>query len=154
MSKFGNLKSLVVDANSRFTMSIPEISAKTALILAPALESNLPYFRTLKKQAKTNAKRNRTLHAAGNYGLDVMRKDDAAIYPGFVIVGWEHMPGENAEGEMCDVPFSIEDCNEFLVELPDWLFDKVRQIASDPKTFVSMPEEVISGEDKEEYLKN
>ncbi|PHS61181.1 MAG: hypothetical protein COB09_18510 [Thalassobium sp.] len=154
MSKFGNLKSLVVDTNSRFTMALPEIGAKTALILAPAQETNVPYFRTLKKQAKTNAKRNRTLHAAGNYGLDVMRGDDKAIYPGYVIVGWEHMPGENKEGVMGEVPFSIEDCEEFLSELPNWVFDKIRGIAAEPKTFVALPEEVISEEDKEEYLKN
>ena len=137
MSKFGHLKELEVTAEStaEFPMHWITVNGKSpTLILKAATEANKPYFNALLKHSG----KSRQQLKAGNVNAGLIeenRDQDRDLYPRFVIQGWLDMiDGDSGK----DVKFSQKECGDFLDELPDWLFDNVREFAGSPTNFTDV----------------
>lgn len=137
MADFSHLKVLEVspDKTARYTLHQITVNGKTpTLIVAPATEANKPYFNALLKRAGKMAGALR----AGNINAGMIeqnRGEDYDLYPRHVVKGWEDMV-DGKTGK--DVAFSKEECANFLSELPDWLFDDLRNWCGNPANFAEL----------------
>lgn len=140
---FSHLKALEVtpDKTSRYTLHQITVNGKTpTLIVAPATEANKPYFNALLKRAGKSARQVRA--GAVNAGLiEENREEDRDLYPKYIVKSWEDMP-DGKTGE--DVKFNLKDCEEFLAQLPDWLFDDVRNYCGNPANFAEVMDLQVS----------
>jgi hypothetical protein len=65
------------------------------------------------------------------------RSDDRDLYPKYVIRGWECICDENGN----PVSFDVEAAKELCAQLPDWIFDRIRNTATTPERFLGQDEE-------------
>lgn len=129
---FGHLKSLdVKDKTAEYV--IYEIPGEPALTLKPATDANKPYFNAVLKRTKKNM-RAVTAGAISAAMIEENRREDKELFPQFVITGWSNVVDIDGNS----VPFTESACSEFLNELPDWLFDKIRNFAGDPANFAAV----------------
>ena len=137
---FGHLKQLEVgEKTARFTLPIIE----GVLILKPATEANKPYFN---KVLKSSRQRNLRIARTKTVDADALvegRENDRELFPLYVVVGWEKVTDESGK----IVEFSIEECQSFFEQLPDWMLDEIRHFASDVSNFIDIM-------DVEEKIKN
>lgn len=145
MTNFENLKRYD-PANRVSRMYLPIRGAddgpgdgRAYLDLRYAGESNRGYVRELARRAARTARSRSAAAVGGDPGaaLEQMaeqRADDRELYPTYVVTGWGGIPGSDGVA----VPFSPENCADFVRALPDWLFDRVRQHASSPTNFLSI----------------
>ncbi len=136
MTDFSHLKGLEVSADNtaKYTIHQIMVNGKTpTLIVAPATEANKPYFNALLKSTGKNA---RTIRAGiMNTGmLDENRKEDRELYPSHIVKGWDDML--DAGGK--EIKFSMNEVVSFLSELPDWLFDDIRNFCGNPANFTEL----------------
>lgn len=135
MADFSHLKDLDVSTErvARFTLHQIAVNGKTpTLLVAPATEANSAYFNALLKRANKSARAVR----AGNINTGMIaenREEDRELYPRHVVKGWEDMV-DGKTGE--DVKFDRDECVNFLANLPDWLFDDIRNFCGNPANFV------------------
>jgi hypothetical protein len=120
-----------------------DITGEPTFEVKPATQSNPKYFNALLRSSKSRISRAKK-GVIDDTMLKQNRDEDRKLFPRHVIVGWENVMDSSGK----EVPFSIENCTEFLEKLPDWLFDKLRDFAASNENFV---EEVI---DVEELSKN
>ncbi len=114
---------------ARFTFY--EIRGEPWLETVPATERNKPYFNALLKSQR----RNRRTLRPGSITVDTLKRsrdEDRALYAKHIVKGWGNV--QDAKGKA--VAFSEDACADFLKALPDWLFDMLREFASDPQSFV------------------
>jgi hypothetical protein len=138
---FEHLKKLEVrDAMSWF--DLPEIGEGARLRIKPAAESNAQYYNALIRGVGAGNNRRKAKQITAE-DLQKHRNLDRKLYPNYVIVGWENV--KDAEGE--SVEFSREVARELCDSLPDWLFDSLRNHASQPENFLPEGEELPSAED-------
>lgn len=134
MTDFSYLKQVDVKSDDTKEYHIDQISiaGKTpVLLVASATESNTQYYNSLLRDAVKNARKVKK----GGVSAEMMKKNrdqDRELYPKYVIKGWYNVP--DATGE--DVRFSQEACSDFITQLPDWIFDDLRNYCSDPTNFV------------------
>jgi hypothetical protein len=139
MPKFSNLRKLEVKAETTAEFTFYQIEGEPILIVAPATEANKPYFNKLLKSSRKNQRRLQS----GNFTSAVIaenRDNDRALYPQFIVRGWKKVVDDSGK----QTPFSQENVKAFLGELPDWLFDDLRNFAGDPQSFT---EESVAAED-------
>lgn len=134
MTDFSYLKAMEVTTDLTVEYEIHQISVngKTPkLHMKPAVQANAPYFNALLKIAAKNAK---SVQAGQvNTGMiSETRDQDRELFPKHVITGWSDMP--DADG--AEVKFSAETCRDFLDQLPDHIFDVIRNFATTPENFV------------------
>lgn len=129
MTDFGHLKKLdVKDKTARY--SIFQIEGEPALILKPANEANKPYFNAVLKRSRRNVKAIQA-GAVNQAMISENRAQDRELFPRFVVVGWEGVTDSKGK----EVEFSRDNCSDFLRALPDWIFDEVRNYASNSANF-------------------
>lgn len=140
---FEHLKALEVKGKTAsFPLSMLQGCPK--LIVRPATESNKPYFNeVLRRSAKTLRKAANGDISVDTDTLDKNRQDDRRLFPKHVIVGWEGI--KDSQGK--EVPFSQENCVEFLQALPDWIFDDIGIFCRKNSNFVDEPVEIDDAED-------
>lgn len=104
-----------------------------SLIGRHAGQSNKPYynavFKTGIKQTKAMRKNRLTPEMT-----DENRDEDRVLYPKFVITGWNEMVDSNAQ----PVAFSQAECESFFKQLPDHIFDEVRDFFADVSNFTNV----------------
>jgi hypothetical protein len=142
MTDFGNLKSLEVKAEKTAPFTIYQIEGEPMLHLAPATEVNKPYFNALLKRSRKNQRRINS----GSFTSAVIqenRDNDRELYPLYVVRGWERVVDSSGNA----AEFTPENVRDFLTALPDYLFDEVRNFATEPSNFVSemVNKEELSG---------
>jgi len=133
MSKFGHIKSanLTAEKTVEYTMHQITVNGKSpTMIVKPASEINKGYFNALLKrsarlQRKVQAGRIDAATIAEN------RNEDRDLYPVHVIVGWKDVVGEDGQ----DVPFSSQDCADFLGAIDNFIFDDLRNFCGTPTNF-------------------
>ena len=140
MSRFDQLKKLEVSGTKTARLTLYALESEPVLILAPATESNKPYFNGLLKRNARHLNRiqSRTITVSVT---KENRDDDRRLYAEHVVKGWESI--SDSQGNQ--VPFDKEACLEFLTALPDYIFDDVRVFATNPRNFTEEmvdPEEV------------
>ena len=127
--KFGLKKFDVTDESlARFEM--PDLGDGACLIVRPATEANKPFFNQSLKRSRRLAKAIRRGHIDARMAAE-NREEDRELYPKYVIADWENITDEN--GDM--VPFSQENCEDFVQEMPPWMFDELRGFASEISNF-------------------
>lgn len=136
MTHFGYLKELDVstDKTVKYTFHQITVGGKTpTLIVAPATEVNKPYFNALLKSAGKSARRVRT----GNINagmIDENRDEDRGLYPKHIVKGWH----DTVDVKGKEVVFSVDEAQQFLDALPNWLFDEFREFCRNPANFVEL----------------
>jgi hypothetical protein len=132
---FSHLKQFDVTASRTAEFTLHQITwpsgGSPTLVVTPATEANKPYFNALLKRVSRSSKAVR----AGKLNAGMIsenRDEDRALFPRHVVKDWHGV--EDAEGN--EVSFSAADCEQFLVQLPDWMFDELRDFASNPTSFV------------------
>ena len=129
-------------------LPMPALRGCPKLIVKPATESNKDYFNeVLRKSAKSLRRA-----AKGELKVDVEtleknRRDDRILFPKYVIVGWEGI--KDSKGN--EVPFTPENCAEFLQALPDWIFDDIGIFCRKNSNFVP---DSLDDEEADELAKN
>ncbi|KFH18436.1 hypothetical protein ELZ19_06675 [Brucella abortus] len=131
MSNFSHLKSLDVQGTATAEMQLHALEGEPTLTLAPALESNKPFFNASLKASRKNMRAIRNGNVTGGL-LEETRDEDRRLYAQHIVRGWKGV--RNSAGK--DVPFSRELCAEFLEALPNWLFDEIREFAGTPANFI------------------
>lgn len=117
------------------------------LFLQYAGEANRPFHNALMKfNAKTGLSK-KAVQGRSDVG-DLALERDLDLYPKFVITGWEGIPDD----QLRPVPFSSQDCADFVAALPKWLFDEVRMYAMNAVNF--LPEDEPSPDDVKETVGN
>ena len=131
MSKFAKLSSLEVDKDHTVPFTLYAIEGEPALIVRPALESNKGYFNASLRGARKNMRAVKGGNITAGL-LDETRDADRALYAEHVVVGWNGITDDSGKA----VPFSGDDCRDFLNQLPNWLFDELREFCGSPTNFL------------------
>lgn len=133
MGDYSHLRALEVSTQTTSEFPLDQITVNgvsPVLIVVPATDANKPYFNTLLKRAGKAARVIK--RGAINSGMiDDNRDQDKELFSKHVIIGWRDQVG--ADGE--EIPFSKQECADFLSCLPNWLFDDLRTYCSDPANF-------------------
>jgi len=127
MAKF-NFEKLKVD-DKIFEFPINQIDPIPVLKIKPATESNRPYFNAVllrTKKIRRAKKINSTI-------IKESREDDRKLFSKHIVVGWDNVTDTDGN----KVPYSEENCADFLQALPDYIFDEIRAFASDPEEMAS-----------------
>lgn len=116
---------------------LDDIPGEPYLMVAPAQEANKPYLnarlRTMGKGVKALKKK---LTAST---VTEAREQDVELFAKYVVKGWEGV--RNSEGE--EAEFTVENCEAFLAALPSYIFDKLRDFATDPDSFITVDDETL-----------
>lgn len=136
MADFGQLKALEITADKTVEYILYQVEGAPTLILASATETNIPLFNAALKRAGRAANRaevnSKTLST-----IKDGRAQDRELYATYVVKGWRDVVDVNG----LEVPFTRDDCHDFLKALPDYMFDDVREYARKPTNFVDdMPD--------------
>lgn len=113
-------------------VDMPELSDKARIAVKPATEANTPYFNAMLRRSAARARRMARTDRITAEDAAANRSDDRDIFPRYIIVNWEHV--YDTKGNL--VPFNEDNCREFCAKLPDWLFDRIRQVAGTPERFL------------------
>lgn len=145
---FKQLETLKLRADMTAELTLHDIEnpdgTSPTLILSPATEVNKGYFNGLLRRSRKNM---RNIQAQ-NFDTSMIqdnRGNDRVLYAKHIIKGWKHVKDDKGK----NVTFSEEQCMGFLQELPDWLFDNVRNFATIVRNFID-----VEGPDVEETSKN
>ncbi len=136
MADFGQLRALEVTADKTVEYTLHQVEGSPTLILAPATESNIPLFNAALKRAGQAANR----VVANSKTLATIkdgRAHDRELYSRHVVKGWRGVVDVNGD----EVPFTRDNCHDFLKALPDYMFDDLREYSRQPSNFVDdMPD--------------
>lgn len=116
-------------------LPMPELSPGALLTIKYAGEGNDPYWNALLSRAARRA-RNKTATLIDAATLEQNRSEDRAIFPRNVLVSWSGV--QDTAGR--DIPPTYENLVEFCTKLPAWLFDRIRDAAANPATFMAPDE--------------
>lgn len=130
---FQHLKKLDVLKDNTTWVELPEVSPGARVLLKPATEVNKPYFNAMLKNAGARARRLARTEKITTEDVALNRAEDRELFPRHVLVSWEGI----LDSESKPVPFSYDHAREFCAQLPDWLFDRLRNIATTPERFLS-----------------
>lgn len=132
MPDFSHLARLDVrpDKVERFTFE--DIEGEPWFDVRPAGEVNKPYFNELLKRNPRITSQIKARKALTAKAAQELRDLDRELYVSHIIVGW----GNVVENSGKKVPFTKENCADFLKQLPNYLFDDLRAFATDIYAFV------------------
>lgn len=139
MTDFTHLQRLSVNTDKTYEKVLYQIEGEPVLILAPATDANKPYLNELLRRSRKNMQRikNQAVNASI---LEESRAEDRELYSRYILKGWRGV--KDASGK--DVPFSKEAAKEFLDAIPNYIFDEIRDEASNPQNFI---DDVMNTED-------
>lgn len=115
-----------------FELYVPGMDDPIVLDVLPALAVNKPL---LNEQAKMHAKLQRKMGRKQELSvkdLEEMRSVIRKQYAQYVVKGWKNVL--DASGE--PVPFSVDNCHQFLMILPDEMFDEIADFCRDSENFL------------------
>lgn len=117
------------------------------LELRHAGESNRPWHNASTKFNAKHGLARKSLQGRPEVdGLSLQR--DIELFPRHVVTGWAGI----VDGDGVLVPFSEENCRDFLTQLPAWIFDEVRAHAFTASNFLG--EEVPTQDEVRETAGN
>ena len=145
---FNHVRKLAVAPSATSTFTFYQIQGRPSLTVKPTGEANPQYMNAMFKRSKGVARRLR----AGDLSVDLLeetRDIDLALYPKYVILGWEDVMTDQDE----PAPFNAETVSMFLNALPDDMFDELRAHCSDLSNFRD-DGDGLQDEDVESIAKN
>lgn len=141
MVDFSNLKQLDISADKTALYTLLPLKGSPKLILSPATADNKPFFNDALKRSR-NTQKSKTVNSAT---VDAIREADRVIFSEYIVKSWEGVTDKSGE----PVPFTKENCLDFLKALPNWIFDDLRIFASSIENFVDYDQS-----EEEEAIKN
>lgn len=135
---FSHLKNLEVK-DKTVDYSLFQINGEPTLVLKPATEANKGYFNSVLRRSKRNLRAVKS-GSISQKMIKENREEDKELYPKHIIVGWKDMKDSSGK----DVPFSTENCTDFLEVLPDWIFDDIRNFAGSSENFAGESIDVVA----------
>lgn len=137
---FEHLKKLEV-ADKMAWVKMPEVGPRARIRVRFAGQSNAAYFNAKLKLA---AARPATKVPAEMLAL--IRETERQLYPRYIICEFDNVP--DAEGN--PVVYSVTAARDLVACLPDWLFDRIRDDASEPAKF--LPEDESPAEPAQDLI--
>lgn len=131
MPDFSHLEKLDVQRDRIVHYVMYNIEGEPVLHIGPATEANRPYFNALLRKSRSTARIVKAKSMTAGV-VEENREDDRILYAKHVVKGWTGI----ADKEGNEVPFTEENCLDFLKALPGWLFDDLRQYAGDTQNFL------------------
>lgn len=114
-------------------VEMPELGDGARVAVKPATEANPTYYNNLLRRAAARARRMARTDRVTVEDAAANRSDDRDLFPKYVLVNWEKVLDTKGKA----VPFNADTSKEFCAKLPDWLFDRIRNVASTPERFLS-----------------
>lgn len=145
---FDHLQDLDVNQSSTIKVYFPEIGPDCWVEIRPANQSNRLYYNAMLSRSGDRMKRMARSSKITAEDLDLARQDDRELYPLYVMVGWNQMPADR-QGNLAT--FSRQEAKDFCKQLPDWLFDRMRDAAGANERFLP---EGMEEPDVEDVLPN
>ena len=110
---------------------ISQLHPGGVLIVQSATTSNTAYQEAL---IAWNARQPRRDGEVGeSKEVDQNRGRDREVYPGSVVVGWKKIWNKAADKE---AEYSLELCKQFMLQIPNYMFDELRLFCIAPENFV------------------
>jgi hypothetical protein len=144
MSNFSHLKKLNIDESRTAEYVLNELDPPVKLTVRPASEANKQYFNAVIRLSKKRSGKKTSISLKS---IEEDRKDDLPLFAKYIIVDWSNCV--DASGK--EVEFSSEECEEFLTQLPSYLFNQIRVFCSDITNFYP-EEDDTTDEELGEYL--
>lgn len=132
MSKFTYLEKTKIQSTKvvDYTMSQITINGESPVLsVSHAGNSNKRYLNALLARSGNLTKMGRKKVNADT--LTEARERDIEIYSKYVIQGWDNVIDDS--GKPCD--FTVDNCQDFLSSIPEWVLDELRDFCSDPLSF-------------------
>lgn len=145
MVGFTNIAKKAIDPNRSVQVTLDELDQDPPVVLAcgPAQDLNPEYMAEMLEAQNLLSKR--SARGAGTVTMtDIRRARETDIdrFSRLVVKDW---PGAPKDDEGNFVPFSVDNCREFLTALPPYIFDRVRALCVTPGTFLGVSKD---GEEK------
>lgn len=132
MVDFSNYSALQEDGSEAREFTFQDIEGQPSVLSRPATSANKKYNNARLKSLNKRTKGGRAKARISLATVDAARREDAEMLSKFCITGWGTAPVDST-GQ--PVTFSAENCREFLLAIPDWMFDEYRGWVSDPINF-------------------
>jgi hypothetical protein len=134
MADFSNYSELREDGTATKSFTFEELQGSPTIHSRPATSANSRYNNArLKALGKRTGGGRKKLRVSAST-VEAARREDADMLSKFCVTGWYPAPVD-ASGEV--VPFSADNCKEFFLAIPDWMFDEYRNWVADPLNFVA-----------------
>ncbi len=152
MVDFSNISKQAVSADTTKEYFFDTLVGEPSVITAPADDSNVAYLnerlRLATERAAKLAEAPRPPRVKGQRRaalspeqikkqMDEDREYDRQLLASTCIKGWGVNPPEDADGN--EVPFSAENCLDFLRALPDYALDPFRNFTQNIFNFIERP---------------
>jgi hypothetical protein len=136
MPSFGNLSKLRVKQGVTAEFTLYMLSPPSVLVVRPADETNKEYLTASLKNSRERARMAQRTGVTPGL-IEANRNRDRVNYAAHVVTDWRSVTDDAGK----DVPFTKDNCREFLEALPDWIFDEVREFCQAPSNFTETPDE-------------
>lgn len=138
MVDFSNYSALQEDGSEAREFTFHDIEGQPSILSRPATSANKKYNNARLKSLNKRTKGGRAKARISLATVESARREDADMLSKFCVTGWGTPPVDSS-GE--PVPFSAANCHDFLLAIPDWMFDEYRGWVSDPINFTSDEDE-------------
>ena len=149
MAKFSHLKALSVSDGDTAEFTFYEIGGAPVLTCAPATKVNSDFLNAVLKQSKAAQRKLRArkgqMPTAAQ--LEEVKQQDVVLFTKYIVKDWRNV--EDFDGT--PVEFSEEACQEFLLAIPDDMFEDLRAFCLDISNF---RQEGMDPEEQEELMGN
>lgn len=132
MSQFEHLQKMEVTTAKTVEYPVYALGEKAVLHVLPATEANKKYFGKLLKTTRRNAQMARAKGGMDAAMMKQSRKEDRALYPEYIIAGWDDIPDKDGK----PVKFDKDSAKNLVDAMPDWMFDDLRNFCSTPQNFI------------------
>lgn len=146
----------IADKTAKFDLH--EMGPEARLIVKPATSANVEYHNNMMAMGGARLRRLAQADTISAEDAQKSRDEDRQLFPRFVIIGWENIPGD-PNGEEADVldenghcPFRRKYALQLCQQLPDHIFDRLRNFAATPRNFY--PEGAVDLPDIDELAGN
>lgn len=142
---FKNLKRFEIKGTTSW-IDIPELGARARILVKPAGEANPPYYNAMVRLSSQRIRKIMRTDAVTAEDSAANREDDRKLFPKHVIVDWEYVEADvpdDAPEEEKYVPYSKDNAALLCRELPNHVFDGVRNKAATPERFYQDEDEPI-----------
>jgi hypothetical protein len=151
MADFSNYSGLREDGMATKPFTFEELQGSPTIHSRPATSANSRYNNArLKALGKRTGGGRKKLRVSAST-VEAARREDADMLSKFCATGWDPAPVD-ASGE--PVAFSADNCKEFFLAIPDWMFDEYRNWVADPLNFVAEGAEDEEEPDDEDEVGN
>jgi hypothetical protein len=133
MTKFAHFKKLRIDADAIAEYVIEGIEGEPTLYLRSCSEHNPLFLNEILQRTKADPSlgEQKSIEDFTLEMLEETRQRDLEMFSTSIVAGWKQV--YDAEGN--EVPFSQEDCLDFLTAIPSDIFNGLRLFAMDADNF-------------------